>query len=130
SRVLLVTDISSRVPIMVDRTNARAIMTGDGGPNPKLAYLRGDNPVKSGDRIVTSGDGGVFPRGLPVGLAIKGLDGGWRVQLASDYAPIHFVRVLVFRDFTQLADMKALLQTKSPPAPPGLVAPPAAIAHP
>jgi rod shape-determining protein MreC len=88
SRVLMVTDIASRVPVMVDRTNARAIMTGDGGPNPKLAYLRGDNPVKAGDRIVTSGDGGVFPRGLPVGVATRGLDGNWRVQLAADYAPI------------------------------------------
>ena len=70
ARVLMVTDIASKVPIMIDRTNARAIMTGDGGPNPKLAYLRGQNPLKQGDRIVTSGDGGVFPRGLPVGVAI------------------------------------------------------------
>jgi rod shape-determining protein MreC len=123
SRVLLVTDIASKVPIMIDRTNARAIMTGDGGPNPKLAYLRGQNPIKSGDRIVTSGDGGVFPRGLPVGVAIKGLDGQWRVQLASDYAPIDFVRVLKFQDFTELVNLKELNQPKLPPAPPSLLQP-------
>ena len=76
----------SRTPVMIDRTNARAILTGDGGPNPKLEYLRGQNAVKAGDRVLTSGDGGVFPRGLPVGVVVKGLDGRWRVVLASDKA--------------------------------------------
>ena len=64
SRVLLLTDVSSRTPVMVDRTNARAILTGDGGGHPKLAYMRGVDPVKIGDRVLTSGDGGIFPRGL------------------------------------------------------------------
>jgi rod shape-determining protein MreC len=123
SRVLLVTDIASKVPVMINRTNARAILTGDGGPNPKLTYLRGVNPVKAGDLLVTSGDGGVFPRGLPVGVATKSLDGGWRVQLSSDYAPIDFVRVLKFQDFAQLVNFKELTQTQLPPAPPGLNAP-------
>ena len=78
---------------MIDRTNARAILTGDGGPNPKLEYLRGQVPVRPGDRILTSGDGGVFPRGLPVGVAVRGLDGSWRVVLASDKAAVDFVNV-------------------------------------
>lgn len=117
SRVLLLTDIASRTPVMIDRTNARAILTGDGGPNPKLEYLRGRNPVKSGDRILTSGDGGVLPRGLPVGTAVKGLDGRWRVILASDTAPIDFVRILLFEDFSQLAaeQQKELDNMEVPP---------------
>jgi rod shape-determining protein MreC len=123
SRVLLVTDIASKVPVMINRTNARAILTGDGGPNPKLMYMRGVNPIKAGDLLVTSGDGGVFPRGLPVGVAMKGLDGTWRVQLSSDYAPIDFVRVLKFQDFTKLVNLKELTQSQLPPAPPGLNAP-------
>jgi len=96
SRVLLLTDIASRTPVMIDRTNARAILTGDGGPNPRLDYLRGRDPIREGDRLLTSGDGGVLPRGLPVGTAVKGLDGRWRVVLASDAAPIDFVRILLF----------------------------------
>lgn len=116
SRILLLTDIASRVPVMIDRTNARAILTGDGGPNPKLEYLRGKDPVRDGDRILTSGDGGLMPRGLPVGVAVKGLDGEWRVVLASDAAPIDFVRILLFEDFAQLANAKAL-DTMTPPAP-------------
>lgn len=115
SRVLLLTDVASRTPVMIDRTNARAILTGDGGPNPRLDYLRGRDPVKEGDRILTSGDGGVIPRGLPVGAAVKGLDGKWRVVLVSDKAPIDFVRILLFRDFTQLVNTKELDQMPVPP---------------
>jgi rod shape-determining protein MreC len=113
--VLLLTDIASRTPVMIDRTNARAILTGDGGPNPKLEYLRGVDPIKEGDRVVTSGDGGVVPRGLPVGAAVKGLDGRWRVVLFADDTAIDYVRILLFKDFAQLADQKALLTRSLPP---------------
>jgi rod shape-determining protein MreC len=119
SRVLLLTDAAARTPVMIDRTNARAILTGDGGPNPKLEYLRGQDPVKTGDRILTSGDGGVFPRGLPVGVAVKGLDGRWRVALASDKAAVDYVRILLFDDFTQVADAKRLEHAAPPPPTPG-----------
>ncbi|MGA0605032.1 rod shape-determining protein MreC [Phenylobacterium sp. VNQ135] len=119
SRVLTLTDVASRTPVMIDRTNARAILTGDGGPNPRLEYLRGQDPVRNGDRVLTSGDGGVFPRGLPVGRAVKGLDGRWRVVLASDRAPVDYVRILLFEDFTQLANRAELDKTHVPPPTPG-----------
>jgi rod shape-determining protein MreC len=125
SRVLLLTDIASRTPVMIDRTNARAILTGDGGPNPRLDYLRGRDPLREGDRVLTSGDGGVLPRGLPVGTAVKGLDGRWRVVLASDRAPIDFVRILLFEDFTQVANLKALNQMQAPPPTAGATTVPA-----
>jgi len=108
SRIMLLTDIESRTPVLVARTNGRAILTGDGGPNPKLAYLRTHDPLREGDRILTSGDGGVLPRGLPVGVVVKSLDGEWRVSLDSDTAPIDFVQILLFKDFSQLAPPKAL----------------------
>jgi rod shape-determining protein MreC len=119
SRVLLLTDIASRTPVMIDRTNARAILTGDGGPNPRLDYLRGRDPIREGDRLLTSGDGGVVPRGLPVGTAVRGLDNRWRVVLASDRAPIDFVRILLFEDFTQVVNLKQLSETPTPPPTPG-----------
>ncbi|HEY5008714.1 MAG TPA: rod shape-determining protein MreC, partial [Caulobacteraceae bacterium] len=108
SRILLLTDVASRTPVLDDRSNSRAILTGDGGTAPKLDYLRGADPVKAGDRILTSGDGGLFPRGLPVGTVVQGLDGNWRVRLDADDGPIDLVRILLFRDFSQLADQKAL----------------------
>ena len=119
SRVLMLTDVASRTPVMIDRTNARAILTGDGGPNPRLDYLRGQDPVREGDRILTSGDGGVLPRGLPVGFAVKGLDGKWRVVMSADKGPIDFVRILLFQDFTQVINRKELDRLPVPPPTPG-----------
>jgi rod shape-determining protein MreC len=119
SRVLTLTDVASRTPVMVDRTNARAILTGDGGANPRLEYLRGQDPVREGDRLLTSGDGGILPRGLPVGVAVKGLDGKWRVVLSSDRGPIDFVRILLFQDFTQVINRSELDRLSVPPPTPG-----------
>ncbi len=108
SRILLLKDVSSRTPVMIARSNARAILTGDGGDNPRLDNLRGPDPVRQGDRVLTSGDGGIYPRGLPVGRAVKGLDGRWRVALDSDTTALDWVRIIQFKDFSQLADDKAL----------------------
>ena len=121
SRVLLLTDVASRTPVLVARTDARAILLGDGGSNPRLGYMRGQDPVHEGDRVLTSGDGGVFPRGLPVGVAAKGLDGQWRVRLDADLTAIDFIRVLEFQDFTQFVDEKQLERSTLPPLPPGEV---------
>lgn len=108
SRVLLVTDVASRTPILVDRTDARAMLVGDGSGNPRLEYVRGEDALREGDRILTSGDGGGVPRGLPVGVAARGIDGTWRVKLFTDRGPVDYVRVLLFQDFAQLADPEAL----------------------
>jgi rod shape-determining protein MreC len=115
SRVLLLTDVDSRTPVLIDRTNARAILTGDGGPIPRLDYIRGADAVKEGDRILTSGDGGLYPRGLPVGVATKDFRGVWRVRLYTDAAGIDYVRILVFDDFSQMVDQAALASAPLPP---------------
>ncbi|HEY0053286.1 MAG TPA: rod shape-determining protein MreC [Caulobacteraceae bacterium] len=109
SRVLLLTDVASRIPILVDRTDARAIMRGDAGDNPRLEFMRGVDAVRPGDRILTSGDGGSLPRGLPVGVVARGVDGSWRVKLFSDRGAIDLVRVMLFQDFSQLANPDALI---------------------
>ncbi len=114
SRVMLLTDVESRTPVLIVRTNGRAILTGDGGPNPALDYLRTHDALREGDRILTSGDGGVIPRGLPVGTVVRGLGGDWRVVLDSDASPIDFVRILLFKDFAQLAKPPELAPTDLP----------------
>ena len=116
SRILLLTDVASRTPVLIDRTDARAILTGDASATPKLDYLRGADPIKDGDRVLTSGDGGLIPRGLPVGTAVKGLDGAWRVRLDADETAIDFVRILLFKDFSQLVNLQELSQPSAPAA--------------
>jgi len=108
SRVLLLTDVSSQVPVLIDRSDARAILSGDGSGNPRLEYVRGEDALKVGDRVLSSGDGGGMPRGLPVGVVARGVDGSWRVKLFSDRGAIDFVRVLRFEDFGQLVAPEAL----------------------
>lgn len=108
SRVLLVTDVSSRIPVLIDRTDARAMLSGDGSGNPRLEYVRGTDSVEVGDRVLTSGDGGGIPRGVPIGVVARGIDGSWRVKLFSDRGAIDFVKVLKFEDFGQLVDAEEL----------------------
>ncbi|MEI7573510.1 MAG: rod shape-determining protein MreC [Phenylobacterium sp.] len=117
SRMLMLTDAASRTPVMIQRTRARAILTGDGGWAPELAFLRGRDAAKEGDLVLTSGDGGVLPRGLAVGRVVRGADGGWRVRLATDAAPIDYVRIVMFEDFVKLEDLRALSRPSPPPPP-------------
>ncbi len=124
SRLVLVTDVSSRIPVMVERTDARAILAGDASRNPRLDYVRGIDVIQEGDRVITSGDGGGIPRGLPVGVVAKGVDGSWRVKLFSERTAIDYVRVLLFQDFNQLIDPNSLtapalaaVESAPPPTP-------------
>ncbi|MFT4091383.1 MAG: rod shape-determining protein MreC [Asticcacaulis sp.] len=123
SRVLNVTDVVSRVPVVISRTDARAIMAGDGGGYPRLEFVRGKDAVKKGDQVLTSGDGGVFPRGLPIGEVVASVDGVWRINLYTNRGPIDMVKVLKYDDFSNLPDY-TILNTPSvtdvlppPPAP-------------
>lgn len=96
ARVLLLTDLNSRVAVMADRSNARAMLTGDNTDFPRLDYLGSHPDIAAGDRIVTSGDDNVLPRGLPVGEAVLDRNGQWRVALYSDAAPIDLVWIWPF----------------------------------
>ena len=118
SRVLLLTDADSRTPVLVDRTNARAILTGDGGANPRLEYLRGGDVIKAGDVLLTSGDGGVYPRGLPVGVAAQDVRGQWRARLYADRQALDYIRILTYVDFGRLAKEATLVDTAPPPLDP------------
>jgi len=67
ARVLLITDINSRIPVILEKSRSRAILVGTNGPRPRLLYWpEGVIPVE-GERIVTSAEAGAFPAGLPVG---------------------------------------------------------------
>jgi rod shape-determining protein MreC len=63
--------------------------------SPRLDFIVGAQSLRGGERVITSGDGGLFPRGIPVGVARRSGD-GWRVALAASQQPIDFVRILPF----------------------------------
>lgn len=105
SRVLLLTDFNSRIAVMADRSNDRALLVGDNTDFPRLDYLSRDIEFTEGDRIVTSGDDNVMPRGLPVGEAVLDRDGRWRVVLYSDAAPIDLISVWPYEPTPEPASM-------------------------
>ena len=94
SRLLLLTDFSSRVPVVIQPGARRAILAGDGTSSPMLKFLDGSDPVQAYDLIETSGDGGVFPPDLPVGNVVVSPGGTLRANLLADYARLEFVRLL------------------------------------
>jgi rod shape-determining protein MreC len=93
ARILLVTDINSRIPVEVERTRERAILAGTNGPLPRLQHWAGTQPPQPGDRIVTSAQAGAFPAGLPVGTVRAGPGGVLEVELAAALNRLSFVRL-------------------------------------
>lgn len=116
SRVLLLKDLNSRIPVLAERNDVRAILAGDNSERPQLRYLRAGHGLVSGDRVVTSGDGGLLPRGLPVGEAFVDGEGQWRVRLYSDDGPVDYVRVVKF-DFPLTPEAAAAGEGPVEPAP-------------
>ncbi|GAA6164106.1 rod shape-determining protein MreC [Pelagimonas sp. KU-00592-HH] len=94
SRVILLTDSSSRIPVVVQPSGQRGLVEGDNTPAPYLDFLENTDQVRPGDRVVTSGDGGVFPAGLLVGQVASDPGGRLRVRLSADYERLEFLRVL------------------------------------
>lgn len=94
SRVLLVTDINSRVPVLVEDSSQHAILAGQNTINPVLLHLPPGSSIKNGARIITSGYGGIFPHGLPVGRVSVGEDGVYKVQLFANFDRLVHVRIV------------------------------------
>lgn len=94
SRVILLSDSNSRIPVAIQPSGQPAILVGDNGSAPPLEFIENADLVRPGDRVLSSGDGGVFPAGLLVGEVIQGNDRRLRVRLAADYERLEFLRVL------------------------------------
>ncbi|MEC9313863.1 MAG: rod shape-determining protein MreC, partial [Pseudomonadota bacterium] len=72
SRVVLLTDPSHSIPVQINRNGLRAVVTGRGlGENLQMDFLPHNADVRKGDLLVTSGLGGRFPVGYPVGEVIS-----------------------------------------------------------
>jgi rod shape-determining protein MreC len=94
ARILLVTDLNSRIPVIIEGTRQRALMMGDNSDRPSLRYLDTVSGIKVGDRVVTSGEGGVFPPGLPVGV-IASLEGeAPRVEPYMELSQVQYLRIV------------------------------------
>lgn len=94
ARVLLITDINSRVPVLVENSRLHAIFTGTNGDEGRLMHLSQDSHVTDGAHIVTSGYGEMFPYGLPIGIAKADGQGQIKVQPFVDFKRMVHVRII------------------------------------
>lgn len=112
ARILLITDINSRVPILIESSRDRAILSGDNSGMPRLTFLPANASIKAGDRVVTSGHGGVFPPGLQIGQVVPSGDGVMRVKPNVSFDQLEFVRLIDF------ASVSSILPQGEPAVPP------------
>jgi len=94
SRVLLLTDASSRVPVTVQPSGQRGLIIGDNTLAPPIDFVENRDMIRPGDRVVSSGDGDVFPSGVLIGHIAVDTGGRMRVRLAADYERLEFLRIL------------------------------------
>jgi rod shape-determining protein MreC len=114
SRVVLLTDTSSRIPVTIHPSGQTAILGGDNSLNPPLDFIDDSNLVRPGDRVTTSGDGGVFPADLMVGQVALGTDRRLRVRLSADYTRLEFLRVLRSQPHEVINEVGRLLEVEPP----------------
>jgi rod shape-determining protein MreC len=95
SWVILLTDLNSRVPVVIEPSHRRAILSGDNTPSPKLEPDVGDGAIKAGDRVLSTGDGGLVPPGLAVGI-VTGQGDSLRVALFAQADASDFVHVIQY----------------------------------
>ncbi len=94
ARVIFVTDNNSSIPVVIKPSDQKAILRGDNTLRPPLLFIESIDQIKPGDRVFSSGDGGVFPSGLLVGQVTLGADGALRTKLSADFRRLKFLRVV------------------------------------
>ena len=92
SRVLLISDLNSKIPVIVQPDGYQAILSGRGTKNPVLEYLPKNNSIENGNKVYTSGKEGIFSPGIPIG-EIKFENEKINVNLFSNLTQITYVNI-------------------------------------
>jgi rod shape-determining protein MreC len=96
ARVLLLTDINSHVPVILESSREPAVLAGDNSARPRLQFLLQTAKPQVGERVTTSGIGGVFPAGLPIGVVASIGDNGVRIQPFADLDRLEHLRLVEY----------------------------------
>jgi len=97
SRVLLIADLNSKIPVLIEPSANHAILAGHGLSNPTLEYLPENHNIQDGDKVYTSGKEGIFSPGIPIG-EVKIEENIIHVSLFSDLKQITFVNIKIDKD--------------------------------
>lgn len=96
ARILMITDLNSRIPVLVEDNRARAILAGDNSERPQLVFLPENVRLRPGQRVVTSGHGGLLPHGVPVGVISAVENGDVRVRPFVDWERLEYLQLVAF----------------------------------
>ncbi len=110
SRVLLLNDINSRIPVMTSTSEQKAILAGDGSFLPTLVYVGDIRKVQRGENVVTSGLGGIFPPGLPVGRVDEITNGKISVRPYVPFQNLDWVHILRVNPDGFLEDLNTVVE--------------------
>ena len=94
SRILLITDFNSKIPVITRNSRERGIAAGNNTTTLNLIYLPEDSKVTPGEMVMTSGDGDLFPAGLPLGIVTDKTDKTFLIKPAVDWSKLEFVGVV------------------------------------
>lgn len=117
ARVLLLTDAASSVPALIQPSGQSALITGDNTAAPIVDFLENPDLVRPGDRVISSGDGDVFPAGLLIGQVAADPSGRMRVRLSADFERLEFLRVLRHHGTEAITDPGGIVAPVSIPGP-------------
>lgn len=94
SKVLLITDINSKIPVVIENSRVRGVLSGDNTSTPKLVFMPLGTEIYVGDKVVTSGVAGIFPSGLPIGKVISTEKNNIKVKAFSNLERVEYVRIV------------------------------------
>ena len=104
SRVLLLSDLNSKIPVSIEPNGVQSILSGSGSNFGEIQYIKEDYQLDSDFEIFTSGSGGIFRSGIPIGKTILNAGSGLdtiKVKFHSDFSQLRLVKIVSFEEVKQ-----------------------------
>ena len=95
SRVLLISDLNSKIPVIIEPGNVQSILSGSGKDQGVIQYFRSSREITSDNIVFTSGSGGIFKAGIPIGKIDKILEG--KINFFSDFTQLNYVKIVSYK---------------------------------
>ena len=95
ARVLLLSDLNSKTPVTIEPGSIQAILSGTGKNNGTIQYAKENLPINVGSIVFTSGAGGLFKEGIPIGK-IAEINNKKVIDFFSDFSQLGFVKVVLY----------------------------------
>jgi len=104
SRVLLLSDLNSKIPVSIEPKGVQSILSGSGFSFGEIQYIKENYELENDSEIFTSGSGGIFRSGIPIGKTIADEDIGFdtiKVKFHSDFSQLRLVKIVSFEEVKQ-----------------------------